>query len=397
MSTEFKIKNAKPKDKEYTISFSDGLFIVIKPTGNKLWRFRYSFAGKRYLLSLGKYPTTTIKLAKTKQREYLDMLDKGINPSANKHLEKIKRNTAKTFGEVAEDWFENRYKVASKNGKKSVYLRMHKHLIPQIGKLPIKQIEAPMLFNIIEKIQESGLIETGNRLNSTASMIFCYGVAKGYCTRDITADYKGMLKTAPAKHMPSLTENNDIAELLKSIDTYDKDFGTKKVKYGLQIIAYIFVRASELVNSKWEYIDFDKNQWIIPAEFMKMRRDHLIPISSQVKNLLLKLQPITSHSEYIFPNDKDDTRAMCPESLNKAIRKLDSGKYIGKMVTHGFRSMASTILNEHKFRSDVIEKQLAHGERNKIRGVYNRAEYLPERVELMQWYADYLDGLKKSN
>jgi integrase len=394
MATEFEIKNAKPKDKEYTISFTDGLFLLVKPTGNKLWRYRYSFGAKRYLLSLGKYPTINIKSAKAKQREYLDMLDKGINSSANKHLEKIKRNTTKTFGEVAEDWFENRYKVASKNGKKAVYLRMHKHLIPQIGKLPIKQIEAPMLFNLIEKIQDEGLIETGNRLNSTASMIFRYGVAKGYCTRDITADYKGMLKTAPVKNMPSLTDNQEIAELLKSIDTYDKDFGTKKVKYGLQIISYIFVRASELVNSKWEYIDFDNNEWVIPAEFMKMKRDHLIPISTQVREILLKLQPITGHSDYIFPNDKDDTRAMCPESLNKAIRKLDSGKYIGKMVTHGFRSMASTILNEHKFRSDVIEKQLAHQERNKIRGAYNRAEYLPERVETMQWYANYLDSLR---
>ena len=393
MATEFEIKNAKPKDKEYTIGVSDGLFILIKPSGSKLWRFRYSFGGKRYLLSLGKYPATTIKIAKAKHREYLNLIDDGINPSTKKHVEKLKLSNSKTFGEVAEVWFKNRYKVASVNGKKAVYLRLHKHLIPKIGKLPIEQIEAPLLFNLIENIQESGLVETGNRLNSTASMIFRYGVAKGYCKRDITGDYRGMLKSAKVKHMPSLTKNEDITELLRDIDTYDKNFGTKKVKYGLQIISYIFVRASELVNSKWEYIDFDKNEWIIPAEFMKMKRDHLIPISAQVRELLLKLQPITGHSEYIFPNDKDDARAMCAESLNKGIRRIDGGKYIGKMVTHGFRSMASTILNEHTFRSDVIEKQLAHQERNKIRGVYNRAEYLPERVEMMQWYSDYLDSL----
>jgi integrase len=391
MTTEFEIKNAKPKDKEYSISVADGLFLLVKPTGNKLWRYRYSFGGKRYLLSLGKYPTTTIKLAKARHREYLDLIDKGINPSTYKHIEKTKIFKAKTFKEVALEWFNKKYQSTSIKQRMMIESRMKNYLFPILGRLPIKQIEAPMLFNIIENIQASGKIETGNRTNTLASVIFRYGVAKGYCKRDITADYKGMLKTSKVQHMPTLTKEQDIAQLLRDIDNYN---GSLQTKYALQIISYIFVRASELVNSKWEYIDFEKNEWVIPAEFMKMKRDHLIPIPKQVRDILLKLYPITGHSEYIFIG-RDDTKPMNPETMNKAIRRIDNGKYIGKMVTHGFRSMASTVLNEHKFRSDVIEKQLAHQERNKIRGAYNRAEYLSDRVEMIQWYADYLDSLNK--
>ncbi|CAC9623768.1 hypothetical protein [uncultured Gammaproteobacteria bacterium] len=390
MATEFEIKNAKPQAKDYTISENGGLFVLIKSSGSKLWRFRYSFAGKRYLISLGKYPQISIKKAKSKHRQYLDLIDEDINPSTHKFSEKVKLATHKTFKEVALEWHDKKQQTGIYKHNK-VLGRLNNYLFPKIGKLPIKQIEPPMLFNIMENIQEEGLIETGNRVNNCASMVFRYGVAKGYCTRDMTADYRGTLKTSINKHMPTLTDKEKIAELLKAISDYH---GTKKVKYGLQIISYIFVRASELTNSKWGWIDFDKNQWIIPADFMKMKRDHLIPISGQVKELLLKLKPITGHSEYIFPNDNDSTRAMCPESLNKAIRKLNNGKYIGKMVTHGFRAMASTILNGHNFKSDVIEKQLAHQERNKVRGAYNRVEYLKERTEIMQWYGDYLDKLK---
>ena len=248
-----------------------------------------------------------------------------------------------------------------------------------------------MLFNLIEAIQDQGYIETGKRVNSCCSMIFRYGVAKGYCTRDVTQDYKGMLKSVKSKHMPTLTDAEEIGELLRDMRSYH---GTTIVKTALLVSAYIFVRPSELANSKWEYIDFEQSHWLIPAKLMKMKRYHLIPFPKQVETLLKELQPITGESEYIFPNGKDHAKPMHSETVNKTLRGIQGGKYINRMVSHGFRAMASTILNENKFRGDIIEKQLAHQERNSVRSAYNHAEYLEERIEMMQWYADYLDRLK---
>jgi integrase len=394
MATNIEIKNAKPKEKDYTISIDAGLSLLVKATGSKLWRFRYSFSKKRCMVSLGKYPQISMKQAKSKQREYMDMLEQGINPSAHKQTQKIKLATERPFREVALDWHAKHYQHSNDRHNKLVLRRLEKYLFPLVGKIPLKDIEAPMLFNIIESIQDLGYVETGKRVNSCCSMIFRYGVAKGYCNRDVTQDYKGMLKTAKTKNMPTLTDEDDIGELLRDMDEYH---GTIIVKSALIISAYIFVRPSELAHSRWEYIDFESSEWLIPAKYMKMRRDHLIPFPTQVKAILESLLPISGDGEYIFPNEKDPSQPMNSETVNKTLRRIKKGKYIGRMVSHGFRGMASTILNENKFRSDVIEKQLAHQERNKVRGAYNRAEYLEERTEMMQWYADYLDNLKNQN
>jgi integrase len=353
MATNLEIQNAKPQSKDYTINVATGLSVLVKSTGSKLWRFRYSFSGKRCMISLGKYPQISMKQAKAKQREYLEQGNDRHN--------------------------------------KLVLRRLEKYLFPAVGKILLKDIEAPMLFNLIEGIQDQGYIETGKRVNSCCSMIFRYGVAKGYCSRDVTQDYKGMLKSAKPQHMPTLTDKEEIGELLRDMDNYH---GTIIVKTALLISAYVFVRPSELANSKWSYIDFEKSHWLIPAKYMKMKRDHLIPFPHQVKTLLEALIPITGNGDYLFPNEKDQEKPMHSETVNKTLRRIKGGKYIDRMVSHGFRGMASTILNENKFRGDVVEKQLAHQERNKVRGAYNHAEYLEERTEMMQWYADYLDKLK---
>ena len=394
MATNIEIKNAKPKEKDYTISIDAGLSLLVKATGSKLWRFRYSFSKKRCMVSLGKYPQISMKQAKAKQREFMDMLEQGINPSAHKQTQKIKLATERPFREVALDWHAKHYQHSNDRHNKLVLRRLEKYLFPLVGKIPLKDIEAPMLFNIIESIQDLGYVETGKRVNSCCSMIFRYGVAKGYCNRDVTQDYKGMLKTAKTKNMPTLTDEDDIGELLRDMDEYH---GTIIVKSALIISAYIFVRPSELAHSRWEYIDFESSEWLIPAKYMKMKRDHLIPFPSQVKAILESLLPISGDGEYIFPNEKDPNQSMNSETVNKTLRRIKKGRYIGRMVSHGFRGMASTILNENKFRGDVVEKQLAHQERNKVRGAYNRAEYLEERTEMMQWYADYLDKLKNKN
>jgi integrase len=394
MATNIELKNAKPKEKNYTINVDAGLSLLVKTTGGKLWRFRYSFSKNRCMVSLGKYPQTSMSQAKAKQREYMDMLDKGINPSSHKQTQKIKLATEKSFKEVALDWHAKHYKDSRDRFNALILRRLEMYLFPVIGKIPLKDIEAPMLFNLIESIQDLGYLEAGKRVNSCCSMIFRYGVAKGYCSRDITQDYRGMLKNGKTKHMPSLTDEDEISQLLQDMDEYN---GTIVVKSALIISAYIFVRPSELANSKWSYIDFEKSEWLIPTELMKMNQEHLIPFPKQVKKLLELLLPITGQSEYIFPSSIHQEKPMSSASVNVALKRMKSGKYHGRMVAHGFRSMASTILNENKFRGEVIEKQLAHQERNKVRGAYNRAEYLEERVELMQWYADYLDKLKAKN
>jgi integrase len=394
MATNLEIKNAKPEAKDYTLNVDTGLSVLVKSSGSKLWRFRYSFSGKRCMISLGKYPQISMKQAKAKQREYLDMLEQGVNPSVHKQTQKIKMATEKNFRSVAIEWHNKHYQQGNQRHRQLVLRRLEKYLFPKVGGIPLKDIEAPMLFNIIESIQDLGFIETGKRVNSVCSMVFRYGVAKGYCTRDVTQDYKGMLKSAKPQHMPTLTDKDEIGELLRDMEDYH---GTIIVKTALLISAYIFVRPNELVNSKWEYIDFENSQWLIPAEFMKMKRDHLIPFPRQVASLLKALFPVSGHGEYIFPNEKDFSRPMHSETVNKTLRRIQHGKYIGRMVSHGFRGMASTILNENKFRPDVVEKQLAHQENNKVRGAYNHAEYLEERTEMLQWYADYLDTLKEEH
>ncbi len=391
MTTNLELKNAKPKDKDYTINVGIGLSLLVKKTGSKLWRFRYSFAGKRCMISLGKYPQISMKEAKSKQRSCLELLDKGINPSTHKKVQKAKQATEKTFREVAKEWHERHYTNSPEKYKNLVWKRLEKHIFPKIGDLPIKTIEAPMLFNVIENIQVKGNIATGQTVNSYCSMTFRYGVAKGYCNRDLTQDYKGMLKTASKVHMPTLTDIDEIAEFLDDIYHYE---GTIATQIALMLSAYVFLRPSELAQSEWSFIDWEKSQWTIPAELMKMNREHVIPFPKQVKELLLQLKPITGHQRFLFPARRKIDSPMNSETVNKAIRRIDNGKYVGRMVSHGFRGMASTILNENKFRYDVIERQLAHVERNQVRNAYNHADYLEERTEMLQWYADYLDELR---
>ena len=339
MATDFEIKNAKPKEKDYTINVVEGLSVLVKKTGSKLWRYRYSYANKRCMISLGKYPQITLKQAKSKHRQYLDMLEDGVNPSTHKHIQKHNLSSERTLTEVAKEWYKKRYKTGHFKESRMVLGRLERYIYPVLGKLPIKQIEPPMLFNMIEAIQEQGKIETGKRVNSYCSMIFRFGVAKGYCDRDMTQDYRGMLKSKKPEHMPTLTEPDEIGEFLNDIENHQ---GTHQVKYALKISAYIFTRPSELAKSKWEYIDFEKSHWIIPAEHMKMKRDHLIPFPKQVKKLLQLLLPITGHNTYIFPSDKphDIDQPMHSETVNKAIRRLEGGKYVGRIVSHGFRGMA---------------------------------------------------------
>lgn len=390
MITDIQLKNSKPQDSDYTVKVDTGLSLLVKTTGSKLWRFRYSFAGKRCMISVGKYPQISIKKAREKQQEYLELLAQNINPSTNKKIERIKQGKDTTFTGVALEWFNKNYQESNPKHKKNILRRLELYAFPTIGKLPIDKIKAPMLFNIIEAIQQKGQVETGKRVNSICSLVFRYGVAKGYCDRDVTQDYRGMLKTAKSKHLPTLTNIEDVAELLNDIADYH---GKIIVKTALLISPYVFVRPNELVNSTWENINFEKSHWLIPAEFMKMRRDHLIPFPHQVKTLLEALYPITADSPYIFPSDRDQTKFMNAQTVNQTLKRIKNGKYKGRIVSHGFRGMASTILNENKFRSDVIEKQLAHQEGNKIRDAYNHAEYIEERTEMMQWYADYLDSL----
>lgn len=391
MASNLEILNAKLTEKDYTINVDTGLTVLVKSTGSKLWKFRYSFSGKRCIISLGKYPQITIKQAKANQREYMDMLEKGINPSTHRQVLKVKLATQQDFKTIALQWHAKQYQNSNERHSKLVLQRLEKYIFPKIGKIPLGDIEDPMLFNIIEGIQDLGYIETGKRVNGYCSMTFRYGVAKGHCTRDITQDYRGMLKSSKSKHMPTLTTEEEISELLQDIHSYH---GTSIVKTALSISAYVFVRSSELAGSKWAYIDFEKSHWLIPAKHMKMKRDHLIPFPRQVKELLEALHPITGEGEYIFPSGKDQSKPMHSETVNKTLRRIQNGKYINRMVSHGFRSMASTILNENKFRYDIIEKQLAHQERNSVREAYNHAEYLKERTEMMQWYADYLDGIR---
>ncbi len=355
MVTDITLRNAKPKEKDYTINVDRGLSLLVKKTGGKLWRFRYTFNKKRSLISVGKYPQVSLRGARDTLQKYLDLLDDGINPSSYKKGKVEQKKAEKSFRDVAIDWLENKYRGKNQKYREITFSRLENYVYPVIGDASIKHIKAPTVYNLLEEIQLAGKVATGLKVNTIISMIFRYGVAKGHCDRDITQDYKGTLDTSRSKHLPTLTEPSDIAELLKDIQNYEGSF---TVTTALKISPYVFLRPRELAISKWEFIDFDKGLWLIPAEYMKMNRDHLIPMPVQVIELLQSLYPVTGHGDYIFPSERKLDKTMNPESVNKAIRRIDNGKYIGRMVAHGFRGMASTILNESgKFRSDVIEKQ----------------------------------------
>ena len=388
MLTDQKIKNLKEKDKQYKVTDEKGMFLLIKTNGGKYWRFKYRFAGKEKSLSIGVYPEISLKQARLKRDEAKKLLSNNIDPSEIKQSAKLSESED-SFEYVAREWHIKHKTHWTISYAERVLTRLEKDVFPWIGKNPINEINAPELLTVFRRVENRGALDTSHRVMQNCGQVFRYAVATGRADRDPTNDLKGALPPVRKKHLASITEPKKIGGLLRALDGYD---GTFVVKCALKVAPLVFVRPVELRTAEWEHIDFDTKEWRIPPEKMKMRVLHIVPLSKQALDILNEIKPLTGSGRYVFPSIRTDTRPMSENTVLGAIRRLGYEK--GEMTGHGFRSMASTILNEQGWNRDAIERQLAHAERDSVRASYNYAEFLPERREMMQKWADYLDALK---
>lgn len=389
--TDREVRNAKPEDKAIKLSDGLGMYLEIAPAGAKYWRMKYRFAGKEKRLALGVYPEVSLKEARRKRDEARKRLADGQDPSETRKAEKRARLLAaeNSFEAVAREWYGKQVHTWVKTHARDVLRRLEVNIFPPLGHRPIAEIDAPELLATIRKIEARGAYDLAHRVLAVCGQVFRYGVATGRCSRDVTGDLRGALTPHKKKHQAAVRPE-ELPDLLRKIEAYDKDTGDTLTRLALQLMAATFVRTSELIGAKWEEFDLDAAVWAIPPERMKMKTEHLVPLSRQALAILGAIKPIAGRSPFVFPGRNRDK----PISNNTMLFALYRMGYKGKMTGHGFRAVASTIMNESGFRPDVIERQLAHCERNEVRGAYNRAEYLPERRQLMQWWADYLDGVK---
>ncbi|MEL0587111.1 MAG: integrase arm-type DNA-binding domain-containing protein [Candidatus Thiodiazotropha sp. (ex. Lucinoma kazani)] len=388
--TDTAVRNAKSKEKDRKLFDGGGLFLLVKPNGARYWRFKYRFHGREKLLALGVYPDVTLKSARDKRDDARKLIADGIDPSKARKAEKAARNNENSFEAIAREWWGNRESNWSESHSSRIMLRLENDVFPWIGTKSIGDITPAELLTVLRRVESRGAIETAHRIHQSCGQIFRYAVATLRAERDTSADLKGALPPVSKKHYPSITDPKLIGELLRVIDGYQGAFITR---CALQLAPLTFVRPGELRHAEWSEIDLDKAEWRIPAEKMKMKTVHIVPLSIQAIAILNEIKPLTGQGKYVFPSVRSPKRPMSENTVNAALRRLGYTKK--EMTGHGFRSMASTILNEQGWNKDAIERQLAHTERDLVRASYNYAQHLPERVKMMQWWADYLEGLKQ--
>lgn len=387
------VRAAKPVAGKTTCLYdSGGLHLLISPTGSKAWRLKYRYNGKENRISLGSYPLISLKEARQSRDDARRQLLQGINPSAERKARRQQESIDATnsFQQQALEWFERQKILWVASHTKDVERRLHANLFPDLGPLPIDKITPVQLLETLRKMEARGAVDLAHRVMQVASQVFRYAIACGRCTTDPTAGLRGALTPHVQKHQPAIPPD-ELPALLHAIDQYAGQGGEAQTQRALQFLALTFVRTKELIDATWDEIDFDKAQWLIGAERMKMKRDHVVPLSTQAVALLHEQQRTCRNSAYIWPG----RNIRVPMSNNTLLFALYRMGYRSKMTGHGFRAVASTLLNEQGWRHDVIEKQLAHEPENRVRAAYNRAEYLPERIRMMQWWADSLDALRQ--
>lgn len=386
--TDTAIRAAKPSDKARKLFDGGGLFLFITPAGAKSWRLKYRFLNKEKLLALGLYPQVSLKEARERAADARKMLESGKDPSVERKQSKVLMQN--TFELVAMEWHEKQTPAWSQGYAGDILQRMHRNIFPIIGSRPVAAVSAPELLALLRKIEARGTIEVAHVVRTICSSVFRYAIITGRAERDPAADLKGALSARVRKSHPAITSPDTVGILMSAIDNYP---GTLVVRSALKLIALTFCRSGEIRKAEWKEFDLADSLWRIPAEKMKMSRDHLVPLSRQAMAILERLRQYSGNDQYVFPSYNTEKKSMGRGTLRSAVRRLGFEK--DEMCPHGFRSMASTLLNELNFNGDWIERQLAHVPREYIRGIYNRAEYLPERRKMMQAWADYLDELRE--
>ena len=388
---EMKVRNAKPKEKFYKITDSDGLYLHITEKGGKLWRFRYRFGGKEKLLAFGSYPEISLLEARQKRDEARRQLAHNIDPGAVRKAQKqANLQETETFEVIGREWHTRFTPTWSTGHAATIMDRMERDIFPWIGKRPIVEIKAIEVLTVMRRVESRGALESAHRIRTICGQVFRYAVATARVERDPSADLKGALPQPQEKHMAAITEPAKVAELLRAIDGYQGGF---VVRCALQFASLVFVRPGELRHAEWSEIDFENAEWNLPAGKMKMKEPHLVPLSQQAIGILTELKKATGESRYVFPSGRSFDRPLSNNAILAALRRMGYSK--DEMSGHGFRAMARTILDEVlQVRPDYIEHQLAHAVRDPNGRAYNRTAHLTERKKMMQTWADYLDGLK---
>jgi integrase len=388
--TDTAAKQAKPKDKTYRLSDEKGMYLEVTPKGQKYWRMKYRIGKQEKRLSIGVYPTTSLKKARQIREQARQQLLDGIDPSALKQAKKLASESASesSFKVVALEWFSKKKPTWSENHWTKVERMMTKDLFPYLGTRPLKEITPPELLAVLRKIESRGALESAKRTKQIAGQIFRYGVATGRCERDASQDLTGALANPIKQHRAAITDPKAVGPLLNALDGYQ---GTAVVKAALRLAPLTFVRPGELRKAKWADIDFEKAEWRYYVT--KTKSDHIVPLSNQAIAILRDIQPLTCNSEYVFPGARTLSRPMSDNAVLSAMRRMGIGK--DEMCGHGFRAMARTIMDEElNIRPDWLEQQLAHAVKDVHGRAYNRTAHLLERKKMMQAWADYLDNLK---
>ncbi len=389
--SDMKVQKTKQKNKRVTLFDGGGLFLLVTPSGGKLWRFKYRFEGKEKLLAFGSYPEISLMDARHRRDDARKLLANNVDPGAVRKAQKqAKVEETATFEVIAREWHSRYTPTWKSRHADGLIKRLQRDVFPYIGARPIKDIKATELLTVLRRIESRGALETAHRARSICGQIFRYAVATGRCERDPSGDLKGALPPVQTINRAAITEPKKVGELLRAIDGYQGGF---VVQCALRLAPLFFVRPGELRHAEWSEIDFDNAEWNIPAGKMKMKEPHLVPLSKQAIEILKELKKLTGEGRYLFPSGRSFDRPMSDNAILAALRRMGYSK--DEMSGHGFRAMARTILDEVlQVRPEFIEHQLAHVVRDPLGRAYNRTHHLNERRKMMQQWADYLDGLK---
>lgn len=386
--TDLAIRKAKGKEKQYKLADSGGLYLLVKPDTSKYWRLKYRHAGREKLLALGVYPGVTLAAAREARDVAKKLIKQGLDPVATRKQERraAQLATANTFEVLARDWIAKQGRRWVPSHTERVRESLEADIFPGLGTRPITAITAPDLLLCLRKIEKRGSLETAQRVLQRCGSVFRFGIASGICLNNPAADLRGALEAPKRKNYAALLAA-DLPAFLSKLDTYE---GRPETKLALRLLVLTWVRSGELRAADWSEFNFEAAEWRIPAERMKMRAPHVVPLSRQAISTLRQLQAVTGSTGLLFPQLSHPSRCMSENTMLYALYRLG---YHSRTTAHGFRATASTILNEMGWNADAIERQLAHAERNKVRAAYHRSEYLPERRKMMQAWADYLSGL----
>lgn len=393
--TDIAIRNAKPGAKPMKLPDGGGMFLLVTPAGGKLWRLKYRIDGREKLLAMGAYPEIGLGEARRRREEARELIALGKDPSREKQREKVRARiqAADTFQAICDEYCEKRRQDGQKGWAPATAIRSEYLLslvCASIGKMAIGEIQPADVLAAIRRVEGKGKLESARRCLQLAGAVFRYAVATARLASDPTRDLRGALTAPTVTHYGAITDAKKAGQLLRAIDDYD---GSGITKLALQIAPHVFVRPGELRHAEWNEVDLDAALWTIPAGKMKMRKTHHVPLSSQVVELFREVQSVTGPNGFVFPSVRTRARPMSENTLNAGLRRL--GYSTDEMTAHGFRAMASTLLNESgKWNPDAIERALAHGDTDKVRGAYHRGKHWDERMAMAQWWSDYLDSLR---